>query len=82
MDDTLKIWDIRNQKLPVFEWKDLINMSSKTNVAFSPDEKLVLTGTSVRKGFGQGLIMAYDAQSGEEIARSAVSQDSVIQVHW
>lgn len=60
MDDTMKLWDIRNTKNTLFEWKDLINLSSKTNVAISPDEKLVLTGTSVKKGFGYGYIMAYD----------------------
>ena len=54
MDDTMKLWDIRNTKFPIFEWKDLTNLSSKTNVCISPDEKLVLTGTSVRKGFGFG----------------------------
>ena len=60
MDDTLKVWDIRNTKSSVYEWKDLTNLSSRTNVSISPDEKLVLTGTSVRKGFGYGLLIAYD----------------------
>jgi hypothetical protein len=48
-------------------------MSSKTNVELSPDEKLVLTGTSVRKGFGYGLIMAYDILTGEEVSKTAIS---------
>ena len=56
----MKLWDIRNVSSPVFEWKDLINLSSKTNICISPDERLVMTGTSVRKGFGYGLMMVYD----------------------
>lgn len=52
MDDTMKLWDIRNTKHAVHEWTDLTNLSSKTSVCFSPNEKIVLTGTSVRKGFG------------------------------
>ena len=64
MDDTMKIWDISNPKQPIQEWKDLTNLSSKTNICISPNEKLVLTGTSVRKGFGHGMIMAYDVQTG------------------
>ncbi|CDW85197.1 wd repeat-containing protein 70 [Stylonychia lemnae] len=82
MDDTLKLWDIRNTKHPFQEWKDLINLSSKTNVSISPDERLVLTGTSVRKGFGYGLLVACDVQTGEIVNQSAIAQESVIQVFW
>lgn len=60
MDDTLKLWDIRNTQHPIHEWKDLTNLSSKTNIAFSPDEKMILTGTSVRKGFANGMMMGFD----------------------
>jgi WD40 repeat protein len=49
MDDTMKLWDIRNTKFPTHEWKNLINFSDKTSVCISPDEKVVLTGTSVKK---------------------------------
>lgn len=48
----MKLWDIRNTKHPFQEWKELTNFSSKTNICISPDEKMVITGTSVRKGFG------------------------------
>lgn len=64
MDDTMKLWDIRNTKYPAQEWKDLTNLSSKTNICISPDEKLVLTGTSVRKGLGYGNIVVYDVATG------------------
>jgi hypothetical protein len=52
MDDSLKMWDIRLASKPVFEWHDLVNLSPKTNIAISPDKKVVVTGTSVRKNFG------------------------------
>jgi hypothetical protein len=35
-------------------------MSNKTSIAFSSDEKIVLTGTSVRRGFGYGYLMGFD----------------------
>ena len=38
----------------LFHWDDedgLFNMNSRTGVAQSPNEKIVLTGTSVRKGY-------------------------------
>jgi WD40 repeat protein len=67
LDDTMKLWDIRNTKEPVHFWKDLTNLSPKTNICFSPDERLVITGTSVSKGFGSGLMMGFDAVSGEKV---------------
>ena len=82
MDDTLKLWDIRNTKHPFQEWKDLINLSSKTNITFSPDEKLVLTGTSVRKGFGHGQLITGDVLTGEIINQSPICEESVITVFW
>jgi hypothetical protein len=54
MDDTMKLWDIRNAKEPVNVWRDLTNLNAKTKVCISPDETLILTGTSVRKGFAYG----------------------------
>lgn len=54
MDDTMKLWDIRNAKEPVNVWRDLTNLNSKTGICISPDETLILTGTSVRKGFAYG----------------------------
>ena len=52
MDDSLKLWDIRNMSKSVYEWFDLVNLCSKTNIALSPNEKVIITGTSVRKNFG------------------------------
>lgn len=54
MDDTMKLWDMRNAKEPVNVWRDLTNLNAKTGVCISPDETLILTGTSVRKGFAYG----------------------------
>ena len=82
MDDTMKVWDIRNTKMPSQEWKDLVNLSSKTNVCISPDERLVLTGISVRKNFGYGMMMGFDIVTGDVVCKAAVSKESVIIVNW
>jgi WD repeat-containing protein 70 len=65
MDDTMKLWDLRNTKKPLRVWKDLTNLNAKTTVCISPDESLILTGTSVRKGFAYGMLLAYDPLSGD-----------------
>jgi WD repeat-containing protein 70 len=82
MDDTMKLWDIRNTKHPILEWKDLTNLSAKTNIAFSPDEKMILTGTSVRKNFAYGMMMGYDVTTGETKCADSISKDSVILINW
>ena len=82
MDDTMKVWDIRNTVHPINEWTDLTNLSSKTNICLSPDEKLIMTGTSVRKGFGHGLLFAFDVLTSETVLKAAVSNESIISVQW
>lgn len=65
MDDTMKMWDIRMLRDAVFSWEDLVNMSSKTAVTISPSEKMLLTGTSVRQGYGHGFIMGFSTVNGD-----------------
>ena len=49
-DDTLKLWDIRAMKRPINVAAGLESVYAVTSCVFSPDDKLVSTGTSVRKG--------------------------------
>lgn len=39
-----KVWDIRSLKSPVKVAENLDNVNPETNVIFSPDERLILTG--------------------------------------
>ncbi|CAF1036585.1 unnamed protein product [Adineta ricciae] len=48
-DHTIKLWDIRNFKQPLSEYKDLHNRFSMTDVTFSPDDRFLITGTSTQK---------------------------------
>jgi WD40 repeat protein len=48
----------------------------------SPDEKMILTGTSVRKGFGHGMLVCFDANTGEDISKTPICQDSIVTVFW
>jgi WD repeat-containing protein 70 len=72
MDDTLKIWDIRNTKHSIQEWKDLTCLQAKTGITLSPDEKMILTGTSVRKGFGYGLLMGFEVVTGDTVCQTPI----------
>lgn len=49
-DDTMKLWDIRKIKECLHTFDDLYSRYDTTNAVFSPDDKVVITGTSMKKG--------------------------------
>lgn len=54
-----QVWDLRQSKKALKVFEDLSNTYAQTNVSFSPDERLILTGTSAEKG-GNGALMFFD----------------------
>ncbi|EER91514.1 hypothetical protein BDA96_01G241700 [Sorghum bicolor] len=84
MDSTLKIWDLRKMKTPLKVFEDLPNHYAETNAAFSPDEQLIFTGTSIEKdGDNGGLLCFFDRKKLELVSRVGISpQYSVIRCLW
>ncbi|CAF99231.1 unnamed protein product, partial [Tetraodon nigroviridis] len=66
-DDTLKMWDIRNFRQPVNAATGLTNYFAMTDCCFSPDDKLLITGTSVKKDEGNGKLAFFDRMSFEKV---------------
>lgn len=54
------VWDIRNAKKPVKVAYNLDIVNPEVNVIFSPDERLILTGTACPKGKGFGKLVMLD----------------------
>ncbi|KAL1546637.1 WD repeat-containing protein 70-like [Salvia divinorum] len=83
-DGTLKVWDLRQMKKALHIFDDLPNNYAQTNVAFSPDEELFLTGTSVEKNNTTGgLLCFYDRSKMELVSRVGISSTySVVQCAW
>ncbi|XP_047229176.1 WD repeat-containing protein 70 [Girardinichthys multiradiatus] len=81
-DDTLKIWDIRNFRKPVNEANRLTNYFSMTDCCFSPDDKLVVTGTSVKKEEGNGKLVFFDRASFQKVYEIDVTNASVVRCLW
>lgn len=70
-------------KKPLKVFDDLPNNYSQTNIAFSPDEQLFLTGTSVeRESQTGGLLCFYDRTKLELVSRVGISPTSVVQCAW
>lgn len=49
-DDTLKLWDIRQLKKSLLEVNNLYTRYDTTDAIFSPNDRIIVTGTSVPKG--------------------------------
>ncbi|XP_038888479.1 WD repeat-containing protein 70 [Benincasa hispida] len=83
-DGSLKVWDLRQMKKPLKVFDDLPNNYAQTNIAFSPDEQLFLTGTSVEKESQTGgLLCFYDRTKLELVSRVGISPTcSVVQCAW
>lgn len=83
-DDSLKVWDLRLMKNPLKVFEDLPNHYAQTNISFSPDEQLFLTGTSVeRESTIGGLLCFFDRSKLELVSRIGISPTcSVVQCAW
>ncbi|XP_010264822.1 PREDICTED: WD repeat-containing protein 70 [Nelumbo nucifera] len=84
MDSSLKVWDLRQMKKPVQVFGDLPSHYAQTNVAFSPDEQLIFTGTSVeREQTTGGLLCFFDRARLELVSKVGISPTfSVVQCAW
>ncbi|KAJ3017005.1 UNVERIFIED_CONTAM: hypothetical protein HDU68_011900 [Siphonaria sp. JEL0065] len=83
-DDTLKLWDIRNFKKPVAAVTNLPSFYEESNAIFSPNNKLVVTGVSVKKeDVDGGKLMIYD-KNDLSLVKSVHVGDagSVVKVLW
>ncbi|KAJ0254157.1 F112 [Hirschfeldia incana] len=83
-DGSLKVWDLRQMKEALKAFDGLLNYYPQTNVAFSPDEQIILTGTSVEKDSTTGgLLCFYDRTKLEIVQKVGISPTcSVVQCAW
>ncbi|XP_078126840.1 WD repeat-containing protein 70 [Sander vitreus] len=81
-DDTLKMWDIRNFRNPVNVATGLTNYFTMTDCCFSPDDKLLVTGTSVKKDEGNGKLVFFERASFQKVYEIEVTNASVVRCLW
>jgi len=75
---------VRKSKAPLKTFDNLPNSYAQTTVSFSPDERLIMTGTSTEKeGNKGGLLVFFDRQRLEFVRRVGVSANqSVVYSLW
>ncbi|XP_067834812.1 WD repeat-containing protein 70 isoform X2 [Heptranchias perlo] len=81
-DDTIKTWDMRNFRNPLNVASGLLNFFPMTDCCFSPDDKLLVTGTSMKKGEGNGKLLFFDRQTFHKLYEIEVTDASVIRCLW
>ncbi|XP_074788400.1 WD repeat-containing protein 70 [Athene noctua] len=81
-DDTLKIWDIRQFKKPLNSAERLPSFFPMTDCCFSPDDKILVTGTSVKKGGGSGKLFFFYRETFQKLYEIEVTDASVVRCLW
>ena len=82
-DDTLKFWDLRKPQQALHVCEGLENIAG-VGLCLSPDERIVVTGTTVRPGSGMGKLLFYDMKQPviEEVHQIDVCSNSVVSLLW
>ncbi len=81
-DDTLKLWDVRSFKSPVHSKGDLFSRFESTDCCFSPDDRCVLTGTSMGRGESSGKLVFLDKATFSPVLEMEVGNSHVIRSLW
>ena len=84
LDHTMKIWDIRQPKKPLHVWYNLMNYSPGSKICFSPNQKYIVTGTSVRKNADeeQSSLLFYDSMTFDKVADLNMGNCSITDMKW
>lgn len=81
-DNTLRMFDIRNFSRPLYTWYELENNDENTEIAISPDQKYVVTGTSNTKT-RPGCLAFFEMESMTEITRVPICETGKVTcVNW
>jgi len=81
-DDTLKVWDARKLTKPIKVFDELISYYDTTECCFSPEQNLILTGTSAKKdGTGRLVFIDYTTLEIQRVVDVAPGA-SVVSTLW
>lgn len=81
-DDTLKLWDIRNVKEAVQVAGGLFNRFGMTNCIFSPNDQLVITGTSQNRGEKSGKVIMYNRSTWDVYKELELGPSHIVRLIW
>lgn len=81
-DDTLKLWDIRSFKAPLRTATGLFSLFDMTECCFSPDDRMIVTATSMEKGESSGKLVFFNRDTFERVSEIEIGKSHVIRALW
>ncbi|PSN55116.1 Gastrulation defective protein 1 [Blattella germanica] len=81
-DDTLKLWDLRSFKKPLHIFEGLFSRYATTDCNFSPDDGIILTGESIKRGETSGRLLFFNTKTFETVNEITVTDSHVIRAVW
>jgi len=82
VDDTMKLWDMRNFKKPLTTFSDLPARYDTTNCCFSPNDELLLTGEALNKNRNLTKLYFFSTKTFELVHTYPVSSSHLSRVFW
>ena len=84
LDDTIKLWSLESPKSPIKSLSSIENYFEQTNIVYSPNEKVIVTGMSVKRNDqAYGKLLFLDASNLEIIKEIPIKPStSVIRTLW
>uniref|UniRef100_A0A8D9EI41 Gastrulation defective protein 1 homolog n=1 Tax=Cacopsylla melanoneura TaxID=428564 RepID=A0A8D9EI41_9HEMI len=81
-DDTLKLWDLRNFKKPIFVAGNLFSRYGSTSCTFSPNDSMIMTGESINKGEKDGKLHIFKTATFEKVEELSIPNSHIIKIIW
>ena len=81
-DDTMKLWDVRAFRKPVHVAEGLFSRFEMTECSFSPDDRMLVTGTSMDRGDTHGKLVFFEKDSFEKVLEMDAGESHVIKALW
>uniref|UniRef100_A0A336MEL8 CSON010865 protein n=1 Tax=Culicoides sonorensis TaxID=179676 RepID=A0A336MEL8_CULSO len=82
VDDTMKLWDMRNLKTPLHVFENLPARYDTTDCCFSPNDSMLLTGESLLKGKKSANISFFDTKTFDLVNVIPVTDSHIIKTLW
>lgn len=81
-DDSLKLWDLRAFKNPLFTASNIFSRYDSTDCMFSPDDSMIITGESLPKNQQAGRCLFYSTKTFDLVHEIEVTNSHVIKTLW
>lgn len=82
VDDTMKLWDMRNLKQSLHVFDNLPARYDTTDCCFSPTDELLLTGESLAKGEKTARLSFFDTKTFELVNIIPVADSHIVKTFW